>query len=302
VREASTGLTAVVRYRFGESFVRGLDFLVPPELEVAHVEVRAGGNIGAASAAIGVRDWNMSSQNGQQRLHVDLTFPINGQVQATLELLPRTALSSRPALPTPVCAGAGERESFLAVRIQGWEASVAEDRGYARISEELFFREQWQPLRIDAGAQAPQFAFRRLQPDALLRLTLEPRRGKGVATQSFDWVVGAGRPAFKRTHVGPLHPRLGSSNGTCRWMSRSPIFAALDCDTGRGADHASKPGLTGLRMTIATSSNCSLAVGWRGRPTPPPSRIHHLSHRSFCCQTLVRKLRRFTFARQAVGA
>lgn len=264
VHEASARLTSVFRINLGETHVRSLEFDVPPELEAANVDVRTVDKREALN--VGVRHWQTATKDNRQRLHVDLTSPVNGQVQATVELLPRTGFNIRPVLPVPVFAGDANRESFVAVRTQGWEAKVIEARGCVRISEDQFFREQWQPLRIDANPSAAQLAFQRSRPDAHLRIALEPRSAKNAAAQSIRWIVGPGRAAVEATGYWnePTVP------GFVEWDI--PANVAISDIQGAGLRHWSRRGarLQAWFDRDAGDANAPINLqltGWLARPS-----------------------------------
>lgn len=228
IQEGSAKLTAVFRYNFANSVVRDLEIKVPKDLQVANVEVRGTDDRSAFVGLPGIRDWQMIEQNDTQRLRLFLTHPFHGVLQFVLELLPRTALGSQLVLSVPTASEASDRESFIAARLQGWQGTIAEARGLVRTSEELFFRDQWQPLRLDAGTSAPQFAFHCVRPDSNLRLALQSPPPKTTAAQTIHWTVAAGRADFRaEAHwIDPAVP------GFVEW----DIPAAVSIDEVRGDD------------------------------------------------------------------
>ncbi|HEV3142245.1 MAG TPA: hypothetical protein VGZ47_00005, partial [Gemmataceae bacterium] len=117
--ETAGRLQSVFRYSLGSQSISQLEFEVPAELEVVQAGVRALDNRIASPGLPGLKDWRWEGTGANRRLQLQLPFPLTGQVQLNLELLPRNALGRNPVLAVPVAAGLVDRQTFLAYRLQG---------------------------------------------------------------------------------------------------------------------------------------------------------------------------------------
>ena len=96
-------LTAFLRYRVERGAVKTLEVDLPADLEVGSATAQR--TVPAAAPAwltgFRLRDWYVTLAGGKRKLHLRFPYPISGDFQVTLELLPRGPLSSRTALPLP---------------------------------------------------------------------------------------------------------------------------------------------------------------------------------------------------------
>jgi hypothetical protein len=252
IQEASARLTAVFRYKLGSAFVRQLQFEIPADLDVARVDVRAMEETTLSSGFQAVQDWELQKSGGQLRMSVALSQPLSGQVQAVVELVPRSMLSTNPQLSTPRVFGEFERTSYLAARVHGWSATVAEARGLVRSPEDLFYREQWQPSRIDSVDQAPQLVFQSARAETYLRVNLRPPEFVVDAAQTIEWLIGP-RTTVRATARWSNLPNVG----LVEW--EIPATVQIDSIQGEGLSHWSRTG-TRLQAWFQRSATQNLGT------------------------------------------
>jgi hypothetical protein len=294
--ESTERLQSVFRYGVGGQSLSAFEIDVPPELEVVQANVRAIDNRAASPGQPGLKNWRWETQGSKRRLHLELPFPLTGQVQLYLELLSRQPMQRNPVLGVPVAAGSVERQTFLAYRLQNVQANVLESRGWERISEDSFWLKTWLPLRAEPRSGRPAQAFVR-ERDALgaIRLALVPPAAKGHGEQRMTWTVGPGR--VELSAVG-------------RWFD-VPVPGLLQWEVPAGihVDEVRAPNLrswsrTGSRLQIwldsadQTPAEQGIVVqlnGWLARPaaeaeqekTPfvvPNLWLHDLADQTFLVQ------------------
>jgi hypothetical protein len=104
----SSRLTAWLRYRVRRGAVKTIEFDLPDELVVSAVSAQRITSNEPMSwlSRVTLRDWRVGRAEGKRRLYLDFPYPIQGDFQATLRLLPRGPLSARSSLPLPTPLGA----------------------------------------------------------------------------------------------------------------------------------------------------------------------------------------------------
>ncbi|HLW66949.1 MAG TPA: hypothetical protein VKS79_16660 [Gemmataceae bacterium] len=198
--ETTARLQSVFRYTLGSQSMSAFEIDVPAELEVAQAAVRAVDSRVVSPSQTGLKDWRWDIQGSKRRLHLELPFPLSGQVQLHLELLSRQALGRHPALPVPIAIGLLDRQTFLAYRLQGVQANLMESPGWSKISEDSFWLKTWLPLRAEPRSQRPAQAFARERDrQGVVRLALVPPPAKGHGEQRLNWMVGPGRAELSAT-------------------------------------------------------------------------------------------------------
>jgi hypothetical protein len=192
--EATGRLQSVFRYSLGSQSLSSFTIDVPPELEVAQASVRAIDSRIVSPGQPGLKSWRWEGQGPKRRLHLELPFPLTGQIQLHLELLGRQPMGRNPALAVPVAAGSVERQTFLAYRLQGIQANLMESRGWEKVSEDSFWLKIWLPLRAEPRSARPAQAFaRERDSQGVVRLNLLTPALKGHGEQRVAWSVGPGR-------------------------------------------------------------------------------------------------------------
>jgi hypothetical protein len=186
--DAST-LTGLVRYTIPRGAVEVLAVDLPAELEVRGVEV-----LGSPGDEGGPRlgNWQVVETEGTRVLRLEFTNPVSGDLQVSLDLVPRAPLAAVVALPLP--QPRGQRLpglSFLGYRVRGLSVRLLESR-HVTGREAAHFAEFWpEVLRPDPATIV--FACN-TWPDAhkppLLRLRLNPHPARTRVRQ--DLQVRAG--------------------------------------------------------------------------------------------------------------
>jgi hypothetical protein len=187
-------LTAWLRYRIADGAVRTLLVDLPPDLEVRSADGRRTAPASAAPSWLPLfhlRDWQVRTAGGKRTLHLELPFPVSGDLQVTLELVPRAPLPALVTLPLP--APRGERAPglhYLAYRPHlGLDVQRGNSQNLTRISEDEF-APQWPDVpRLKAQEAAVAFKF---GPERTPILPLSLSRRPPVVQADLDIVVQAG--------------------------------------------------------------------------------------------------------------
>ncbi|MHB1423412.1 MAG: hypothetical protein ACYC3I_09515 [Gemmataceae bacterium] len=172
-------LTAWLRYRVEQGAVQMLEVDLPDELEVSMAAAQRIPSVSPPSwlTRFQLRDWYVTRGGGKRVLHLELPYPIAGDFQVILELLPRAPLTSPAALPLPSPRGirAGGPH-YLAYRMKpGLIAQRDTSQFLTRIGNKEF-APGWQGgPRLEASF--PGVAYRSApdrQPQLVLRLAQTP--------------------------------------------------------------------------------------------------------------------------------
>src|SRR5262249_10932893 len=152
----------------------------------------------------GTAQWRQSNVGAGRRHRLEFATALTGHVQVELELVPQRPIDAQPVLAFPEVIGDFEREAAAAARLTDLSATVAESRGWARMSVDDFFHDLWQPLRVDTVTREPDLALRRTrEPAALLRLDVKRGADGAAGSQQIQWLVGAGRAEMQATASWP---------------------------------------------------------------------------------------------------
>jgi hypothetical protein len=174
-------LTAWLRYRISDGAVKTLLVDLPADLEVRSADARRSASAEPAPAWLPLfhlRDWHVQTTGGKRILHLDLPFPLSGDIQVTIELVPRAPLPTFVTLPLPAPHGMREagQQHYLAYRIHaGLEAQRGNSQNITRVGEDEFARDWPDVPRLKAGESEVAFKFGPDRPPILpLRLTRRP--------------------------------------------------------------------------------------------------------------------------------
>jgi hypothetical protein len=188
-------LTAWLRYHIADGAVRTLLVDLPAELEVLSADTRRTSPAIATAPAwlplFHLRDWHVITAGGKRTLHLELPFPVSGDVQVTLELVPRAPLPALVTLPLPAPHGERAREQhYLAYRPHlGLDVQRGNSQNLTRISEDEFAR-QWPDVpRLKAQDTAVAFTF---GPERTPVLPLRLSRRLPIVQADLDLLVQTG--------------------------------------------------------------------------------------------------------------
>jgi hypothetical protein len=106
-------LNAWLRYRISEGSVRTLEVDLPGDLEVLSADAQRTRPVSAPAwlTRFRLRDWQVRAANGKRTLRLQFPYPVAGDFQVTLELVPHTPLPAFVTLPFP--PPQGERSPAL---------------------------------------------------------------------------------------------------------------------------------------------------------------------------------------------
>jgi hypothetical protein len=96
-------LTAWLRYRVEQGAIKTLDVDLPAELEVSTANAQRALSLSRPPwrTRFQLRDWHITRVGNKRVLRLELPYPVSGDFQVTLELLPHAPLTSQAALPLP---------------------------------------------------------------------------------------------------------------------------------------------------------------------------------------------------------
>lgn len=172
-------LTAYLRYRVEQGAIKTLELDLPAELEVSSANAQRTASVSRPSwrSRFQLRDWYVTRSHDKRVLHLELPYPISGDFQVTLVLLPHAPLTSPVALPLPSPRGipAGGPH-YLAYRTQpGLSAQRETSQNLTRIGVKEFAPDWWEVPSLETNF--PGVAYR-VSPDQppqlLLRLEYRP--------------------------------------------------------------------------------------------------------------------------------
>jgi hypothetical protein len=124
LRPEGSGLTGLIRYTVLEGAVTALAVDLPPGLEVRGAEVVRGAADGGGPR---LRGWRVEGAEGPRALVLEFAGPVAGELQVSLDLVPREPLSAAVALPVPRPRGRRlPGGSFLGYRAHGLAAQPVE--------------------------------------------------------------------------------------------------------------------------------------------------------------------------------
>lgn len=157
LRTPGSECTAILDWQIAEGSLTHFAIALPDTLEPRAVEVSGDGE-GDEASRPRLKEWHVSADKGQWRLHVTLQAPTTGQVQLTLRLLPRQPLHAeelRLQLPLPMVAKESLAGGIMGYRIDHPNPidKGADFRGLFLTPEK--FAKQWP----GAGAVLPTRAY-----------------------------------------------------------------------------------------------------------------------------------------------
>ena len=142
---------------------------------------------------------------------------------------------------------------------------MLESRGWERMSAEAFFRDDWQPLRIDASDAEPDLAFRMAKgAPGDLRLALHPTDATSEGNVHISWQLGSGRADFR---AEASWSEIQSSKPLEWDLPDSVVVTEVH---GAGVRSWSRIGsrLQAWLAGVPSGGRASLVVtGWTARPT-----------------------------------
>jgi len=186
-------LTAWLRYRVEQGAIKTLAVDLPAELEVSSASAQR--TIPASQSPwltrFQLRDWYISKAGDTRTLHLELPYPISGDFQVTLELLPRAPLSSPATLPVPSPRGASAAGThYLAYRTQpGLTALRDTSQNLTRISNKEFAPDWVGEPRLETNFQGVAY---RIAADQQPQLLLRLEHAKPVVHGDIEVIVQAG--------------------------------------------------------------------------------------------------------------
>jgi hypothetical protein len=211
-------LLAVLDYAVTKGWETRFQLELPRDLEVLSAEVAAGSG---STAAPQLKEWLVKEEGGVRRLVIDLLGPVSGNVQVTLEMMPRHAFGSSAVLPFPNPIDAQSQRGFLAYRAEGLDASYADSRGITGIKVADTFAEEFgQPWKAARQEELPlpNWAYSRVKGGTLV-LTLKPPLSPVRGQQEVTWRI---------------EPRQASLRATARLTAPDGSLSFVDWDVPGG--------------------------------------------------------------------
>jgi hypothetical protein len=186
-------LTAYLRYRVEQGAIKTLQVDLPSELEVSAANAQRTLSLSRPSwrSRFQLRDWHVSHSGNKRMLHLELPYPISGDFQVTLELLPRTPLTSPAALPVPWPLGIRPNgPHYLAYRTQpGLNAQRDYSQNLTRIDNKEFAPDWLGGPRLEANFRGISY---RIPPDKTPQLLLRLERTPPLVQGDVDVTVRVG--------------------------------------------------------------------------------------------------------------
>jgi hypothetical protein len=197
VSETQARLFSVHRLRSGQGALRRVEFDVPASLELADVVIRPVDDPLNLFGLTSPRDWRQMVQGQKVRHRVEFAVPLTGQVQISLELIPRTELPERWIVEWPELVGDYQRETVAALQFRGVALQVIEAATWESVAANDFTRRYGTWIRFGESDRGPDLAFRRVgRIDRPLVVTTS-RPLQATARQRVDWRLGPGRAEFQ---------------------------------------------------------------------------------------------------------
>jgi hypothetical protein len=191
-------LLAILDYTVTKGWETRFQLELPRDLEVLSAEVAAGTG---SSAAPQLKEWLVKEEGGARRLVIELLGPVSGNVQITLEMMPRQPFGSSAVLPFPTPIDAQGPQGFLAYRAEGVDVSYADSRGISGIKvADTFAQEFGQPWKTARQEELPppSVAYSRVKGGTLV-LTLKPPASQVRGQQDVTWRIEPRQAALRAT-------------------------------------------------------------------------------------------------------
>jgi hypothetical protein len=183
-------LTAYLRYRVEQGAIKTLEVDLPSELEVSTANAQRAPSLSRPSwkSRFQLRDWHITRSGAKRVLHLELPYPISGDFQVTLELLPRTPLASPAALPLPWPRGIrANGPHYLAYRTQpGLNAQRDTSQNLTRIDNKEFAPDWLGGPSLETNFQGIAY---RIPPDRIPQLFLRLQQTPPMVQGDVDVAV-----------------------------------------------------------------------------------------------------------------
>ncbi len=263
-------LTAWLRYRISEGAVRTLLVDLPADLEVRSADARrtmSAEPVPAWLPLFHLRDWHVERTGGKRTLHLELPFPLSGDIQVTIELVPRTPLPALVTLPLPDPRGIAEAgQHYLAYRTHpGLEAQRGNSQNITRIGEEEFARDWPDVPRLKASESEVAFKF---GPDRRPILPLRLIRRPPIVKAEVEISVQAGSQLAEIQATAYLRaPNRDLGVVTCDLQSSRWAVAAVsgeDVRSWKQTDHRLLVWLHGTQAATRLTISGWLPLEQRG--------------------------------------
>jgi hypothetical protein len=203
---SASRLLGVLQYTVSKGAATSFLVSLPEQIEVRRVEASS---VTGGGPAPRLKDWLVQDRGGQRHLQLDFQTPVTGSVQIFLELIPRLPPGPSVNLYLPTPQGVSFVQGFLAYRVQGGRAELANDyRGVTGIELDEF-NDEWQTATLEDPQPTDRaFRFRRtVGGEPFLRLNLAGPAPLAQATQDQTWLIGPQQAEFRTT------ARLTASQG-----------------------------------------------------------------------------------------
>jgi len=198
---SSARLLAVLDYTVSKGWETRFQLELPRDLEVLSAEVAAGTG---STAAPQLKEWIVKEEGGLRRLVIEFLGPVTGNVQVTLEMMPRQPFGTSAVLPFPTPVDAQSQRGFLAYRAEGLDAAYADSRGITGIKREQVadafaeeFGQPWKAARQE-DLPLPSWAYSRVKGGSLV-LTLRSPQSQVRGQQEVSWRVEQRQAALRAT-------------------------------------------------------------------------------------------------------
>jgi hypothetical protein len=256
-------LTAWLRYRIRDGAVQTLEVDLPANLEVHSVDVQRATVAEPAPAwmrGIRLRRWHVVTIGSKRTLRMELPYPIAGDFQATLELVPRAPLPAVATLSLPTPRGQrSSRPHYLAYRTYpGLDARRETSQNITRIGENQFAPDWPGVPRLKAKSSGESYE---ITPDRNPLLRLHLRRSPPLLQAEVQVAVLADRQ-LAQVEVAADLKAPNKDLGLVEWDLQPPhlIIAAVTGDDVRAWKQTDRRLLVWLtRTTAATRLKLS---GW----------------------------------------
>jgi hypothetical protein len=280
--DAST-LIGVLRWSVSQAPITSLTINLPEALEVQSVEAGPAGNL-----PVRLRGWRVLSEGGRRQLRLELTGPLLGELQTTVQLVPAHPFGATAELPLPAPQAdplprPTRADHLLAYRQDGVEAAVIDSRFVTGLDskKDVNFAEHWQKLgRTEPMPPARAFTISRLPGQApLLRVRLAVPAARVQAVQDVTWRIGPQQAEFR------LGARLTALNEDLVYLEwEAPAAETITSVSGPDIHHWTRSGArlqVWLQRTLAATEvqiagRLPLQAGPKGEPTVltvPPMRL-----------------------------
>lgn len=172
-------LTSWIRYHVEQGAIKTLEVELPAELEVSSANAQRTMSDSTLPwlTRFHISDWYVSRIGNRRTLHLEFPYPISGDFQVTLQLMPRTPLTSPVALSLPSPRGVTSGGShYMAYRTKpGLTAQRSTSQHLTRIGNKEFAPDWLGGPRLEANFQGIAYRIAaNQQPQLLLRLEKTP--------------------------------------------------------------------------------------------------------------------------------